>query len=228
VVPPAVVDGLIDGNGSGVFGALGSGAGGTSSQAAPATASLNYTVELLNLSPQPDQYQVTWNTIPLWTATFDGSASPYLIGAIAPGASALYTFSVQVPLGALMGNYAYIVDVVSVSDPTSFESLEAAVTVTGPPRADLVIDGDGTDVFGPLGSGQGGSSIRAADAGTSYTAALCVRNVGSFADSLYVTWTPPTAWPAGSVTINDGSTDHAAPFWSAMIPAAGLFDVQRR
>jgi uncharacterized repeat protein (TIGR01451 family) len=124
----------------------------------------------------------------------------------------------------LTGNYAYIIDVVSVSDPTSFESLEAAVTVMGPPRADLVIDGDGAGVFGPLGSGQGGSSVRSADAGTSYVAALRVRNAGSFADSLRLTWTPPTGWPAGSVTINDGTTDHSAPFWSAMIPAGGFLD----
>jgi uncharacterized repeat protein (TIGR01451 family) len=224
VVPPAVVDGLIDGDGEGVFGALGSGAGGSSSQAAPTPASLNFTVELRNEGNTADQYQVTWNAIPLWTATFDGSPSPYVTGMIGPGGSSLYTFNVQVPAGALTGNFAYILDVVSFSDSTSFESMEARVTVVGPPRVDMVIDGDGTDVFGVFGSGQGGRSDRAANAGTSYAAALRVRNVGSFPDSFRVAWTPPAGWPAGSVTIHDGVTDHSAPFWTASIAAGGYLD----
>jgi uncharacterized repeat protein (TIGR01451 family) len=224
VVPPAVVDGLIDGDGAGVFGALGTGQGGSSSQTSPPPASMNYTVELKNLGSQADSYSVTWNTIPLWSATFDASPSPFVTGPIVAGGSATYTFSVQMPNGALTGNYSYIIDVVSVTDSSSFESLEAEVSVVGPPQVDLVIDGDGAGVIGPLGSGQGGSSIRWADAGSSYTASLRVRNVGSFADSFRVDWTPPVGWPAGSVTINDGSSDHAAPFWTAVVPAGGFLD----
>jgi uncharacterized repeat protein (TIGR01451 family) len=224
VVPPAVVDGMIDGNGAGVFGALGSGGGGSSSQTAPAPASFNYTVELQNLGSEADQYTVSWNAIPMWTATFDGSPSPYITSPIGAGGSATFTFTVQVPAGALVGDYSYIIDVVSLSDSTSLESMTAGVTVAGPPRADLVIDGDGVGEFGPLGSGQGGSSTRAADAGASYTALLRVRNVGSFADSFRVDWDPPVGWPAGSVTVNDGITDHAAPFWTAVVPAGGFRD----
>jgi uncharacterized repeat protein (TIGR01451 family) len=224
VVPPAVVDGLIDGDGGGVFGALGTGAGGSSSQTAPPPASLNYTVELQNHGPQTDNYTVTWNTLPLWSATFDGSASPYITGPIAPGGSATYTFAVQMPAGAMTGDYAYIIDVVSVTDATSFESLEAGVSVVGPPRADLIIDGDGDGVFGPYGSGQGGSSTRSAGAGTSYAASLRVKNAGSFADSFRVDLTPPLGWPAGSVLINDGLIDHSTPFWTGVVPAGGFVD----
>jgi uncharacterized repeat protein (TIGR01451 family) len=224
VVPPAMVDGLLDGNGGGVYGALGTGMGGSSGQSSMAPASLNFTVELRNLGAAPDQYLVTWNAIPLLTATLDGSASPVTTGAIGVGSSALMTFNVQVPAGAVTGDFAYIIDVVSVSDPTSFESLEARVTVSGPPRVDLVIDGDGAWLFGPLGSGQGGSSTRTANAGASYTASLRVRNVGSFPDSFRIAWNPPAGWPAGSVTVGSGPSVHTSPFWTASIAAGGFMD----
>ena len=89
VIPPAVVDGLIDGNGDDVFGALGTGAGGSSLQVTSAPASLNFTVELQNQGADPDQYRVTWNAIPSWTATLDGSASPLVTAPIPAGGSRL-------------------------------------------------------------------------------------------------------------------------------------------
>ncbi|MDH3197334.1 MAG: hypothetical protein OEO21_03760 [Candidatus Krumholzibacteria bacterium] len=224
VLPPAVVDGVIDGDGDGLYGATGTGAGGTSLQTTAAGVTLNYTVELQNEGSTADRYVVTWNTIAGWTATFDGGASPYLTIAVPAGGAGVYTFAVTVPAGAALGSYAYIVDIVSWSDPTSFESLAARVDIAGPPRADLVIDGNGLNVFGPLGSGQGGVSTRAAAPGGSYNATLRARNAGAFADSFRVAWTPPTGWPAGSVVVWDGGAPLASPFWTPVILPGQYYD----
>jgi len=222
VVPPARVDALIDGVGDGVYGTVGAGDGGSSQQGAPTPAVLNFTVEVQNEGPAADQYTVTWNSIPALGATFDGAATPYVTAPIPAGGSSLFTFSVTVPANATTGTYDYVIDVVSTTTPTSFESIGARVVVFGPPRVDLTIDGNGAGVFGVMGSGQGGTSVRAADPGTSYTAALRVQNVGSFADSFRVQWAPPAGWPAGSVLIGDGAVDHGAPFWTPAL-AAGQF-----
>jgi uncharacterized repeat protein (TIGR01451 family) len=224
VVPPAVVDGLIDDDGDEVFGALGTGLGGTSTQTTAAPALVNYTVEIQNQGAQADQYQISWGSIPLWGATLNGSPSPVTSAVINAGGASLLTFSVTVPVGALVGDYSYIIDVVSFGDSSSFESLEAAVSVVGPPRVDLIIDGDGTGVFGPLGTGQGGSSVRCGNPGTSYTVSLRVQNAGSFPDSFRIDWQAPVGWPVGSVQINDGATDHAAAFWTAPLLAGQFID----
>ncbi|UCG51978.1 MAG: hypothetical protein JSW58_00025 [Candidatus Latescibacterota bacterium] len=219
VAPKLTVDALIDGNGDGIYGSLGTGLGGSSIQTHSAPASLSFTIELQNEGTDVDQYTVTWSDIPFWQATLNGSGSPYTTSPVAVSSFALLTFDVGVPFGALPGDYSYIVDVRSNSDSTVVESIEASITVVGPPRADLLIDGNGAGEFGAIGSGDGGTSVRAAGAGTFYTSVLEVRNVGSFADSFFVAWEIPAGWPAGSVVIDDGTTDHASPFWTTMIGA---------
>ncbi|MFQ5510228.1 MAG: hypothetical protein ACE5EO_00110 [Candidatus Krumholzibacteriia bacterium] len=222
VVPPVVVDALIDGAGDGIFGATGTGLGGLSVQTRPAPATMNFTIELQNEGAGDDQYTVRWNSIPLWAATLDGSASPLATGTVLQGAAAVLTFQVTAPAGAAPGSYSYIIDVASSSDSTAVESVEARVSITGPPRADLVIDGDGAGVFGLVGTGQGGVSLRSANAGTLYNSTLEVRNAGSFADSFYVTWDVPAGWPAGNVLVSDGFVDHAAPFFTPVIGGGAL------
>ncbi len=217
VIPPAIVDGLIDGNGNNVFGAVGSGAGGTSLQVSPSPTTLNFTVELQNQGPSSDRYSVSWAAIPAWTATFNGQATPFVTGSVPAGGSRVYPFSVVVPAGEAVGNYQYIINIVSINDPTSFESISARVDIVGPPRPDLVIDGHGLDLFGPLGSGQGGTSARAALPGAVYTAQLRVRNAGSFADSMRIQWTPPVGWPVHSVVIVDSLVTHNTPFFTRLL-----------
>lgn len=222
VIPPVVVDALIDGNGNGIYGGLGSGLGGLSSQTTSAPATLNFTVELENESAVSDQYTVSWNSIPSWIATMNASPSPVTTGNVGPGSTDILFFQVSVPPTAPTGSYSYIIDVVSATDSTVVESVEARVTILGPPRADLVIDGNGLGVFGLIGSGDGGTSLKAAAPGALFTSNLEVHNVGSFPDSFYVTWSPPPGWPAGSVVISDGSTDFTAPFWTPLIGAGGM------
>jgi uncharacterized repeat protein (TIGR01451 family) len=215
------VDALIDNNGEDICGPLGSGLGGSSTKAALPVSTVNFSVEIQNEGSLADQYVITWNSIPLWNSMMEGSGSPYTTGVVAAGSSLLLSFSVDVPAGQAPGDYQYIIDIVSVSDARAVESIEAMVSVAAPPRADLVIDGNGAGVFGLVGTGEGGASVRGADAGAFYTAALEVRNAGSFPDSFYVEWEVPPGWPASSIVINDGVTDHSASFWTQVIPAAG-------
>ncbi|NIM18791.1 MAG: DUF11 domain-containing protein [Candidatus Latescibacteria bacterium] len=224
VTLPAAVDAVIDGNGDGVYGALGSGLGGTSTQTTSSPAILNYTVELQNEGEDADQFTLTWNAVPLWNATLEGAASPYTTGVIPSGGSVFLTFSVTVPANETTGDYQYIMDVVSSRDSTAVESIEAKVTIVSPPRVDLVIDGNGAGVFGLAGTGEGGVSLRVATPGSFYSAALEVRNAGSYPDSFYIDWEPPLDWPAGSIAVNDGSVDHSAPFWTQVILPAEQLD----
>jgi len=224
VVPPALVDGIIDGDGDTVFGALGTGDGGASLQVTSAPAILNYTVELVNRGPAVDSYQVSWNTIPFWTATLDGSASPYTTVSIAPGASEILTFAVTVPPGATPNSYTYIIDAISVSDPNSFESIRGDINVAQPPRVDLLINGNGSGIFGLYGTGAGGRSDVGAAPGAFYTATLRVENAGSFPDSFQIDWTEPAGWPVGSVLINDGVVDQGSAFYSPVINGGAFLD----
>lgn len=217
VIPPAIVDGVIDGNGNNVFGALGSGAGGTSLQVTPAPATLNFTVEIQNQGPSADVYQVSWPAIPAWTALMNGQAAPFTTGSVPSGGSRVYPFTVTVPAGEAVGNFRYVLDMVSINDPASFESIVARIDIVGPPRPDLVIDGNGDGVFGPLGSGQGGTSTRAAAPASVYTATLRVQNAGSFPDSMRVQWDPPAGWPVSSVTIADTAVTYTTPFYTPLL-----------
>jgi uncharacterized repeat protein (TIGR01451 family) len=221
VAQPMIVDALIDGNGDGVYGAAGTGAGGSSAQTRAAPATLRYTVELENEGAEPDAYTVSWNAIPWWQATFDGSASPLTTPPVPPGGFAFFTFDVSVPASAFPGSYRYVIDVASSADPNVVESVEAVITIVGPPRADLVIDGNGLGVYGSLGSGDGGSSLHAAGPGVSYTATLEVRNVGSYADSFYVFWEVPAGWPANAVLLDNGTSGFASPMWTPIVGPGG-------
>lgn len=217
------MDALIDGNGEDVRGTLESGLGGSSTRPTPPASTVDFSVEIQNEGGTDDQYVVTWNSIPLWNASMEGSGSPYTTGIVSAGSSVFLTFSVDVPPGQALGDYQYIIDIVSLNDALTVESIEAVVTIVNS-RVDLVIDGNGAGVYGSAGSGGGGTSVRGADPGSFYTAALEVRNVGLLPDSFYVEWDVPPGWPSSSIVINDGVLDHNAPFWTPVIPAAGQLD----
>jgi uncharacterized repeat protein (TIGR01451 family) len=218
------VDAVIDSNGDDVYGPPGSGLGGSSTRITPPALTVNFSIEIQNEGSAADQYAISWNSIPLWNSSVDGSGSPYTTGVVAAGSSVFLAFSVDVPEGQAPGDYQHIIDIVSLSDAMAVESIEAIVSVVPPPRVDLVIDGNGAGIFGLMGTGEGGTSVRGADGGSFYTAALEVRNIGSFPDSFYIEWEVPPGWPPASIVINDGAVDHAASFWTPLIPAAGQLD----
>ena len=221
VVPPVRVDALIDGHGDGLYGTPGLGDGGASLQTTSAPATLAWTLELQNEGPVATRYRVTWTAPAGWTVTLDGSPSGSWTAPVGPGAASTHALRVDVPAGALVGSDVVIVDVVAEADSLAVESVSARVDVVSPPRADLVIDGDGAGVFGPAGSGQGGRALRFVAPGATVAVPLELRNVGSLPDSFRVAWSAPPGWPAGSVTIDDGATVHVGPFWSREIAPGG-------
>ncbi|HVO76687.1 MAG TPA: hypothetical protein VMT60_01755, partial [Candidatus Bathyarchaeia archaeon] len=217
VTPPHIVDALIDGNGDEVFGATGSGAGGSSLQSTIGGRTVHFTLELQNQGGASESYRVTWNSFSGWTARLAGSASPYTTPVVAAGASGLYTFEVVIPTAALTGDYSYILDVVSTIDPNNVESVLARIHINPPPRVDLVINGKGAQSTAPSGSGEGGRALVFGDPGSLITARLDVVNRGGFPDSFRVSWAPPDGWPAGSVLVNDGTRDRTSPFTTKLI-----------
>jgi uncharacterized repeat protein (TIGR01451 family) len=217
VTPPRIVDALVDGNGDGLFGAIGSGAGGLSTQSTIGGRTINFTVELQNQGGESESYRVTWNGFPGWSARLAGSASPFTTGAVAAGASGLFAFEVIIPASASPGDYSYILDVVSTSDPNNVESVTAHVHINPPPRVDLVINGMGAERTAPAGSGEGGRALVFGSPGAMITARLDVVNRGGFPDSFRVSWRDPDGWPAGSVLMWDGVADRASPFVTNLI-----------
>lgn len=221
VSSPYLVDALIDGNGDEIFGTTGAGDGGGSLQSTIPGTVLSYTVELQNQGETDESYTVDWNTVPGWTAIFDGQPAPYTTASIPAGGSASYTFEVTVPLAAAPGDYGYIIDVVSTIDTANVESVAATARILPPPRADLVIEGQGALVTAPAGSGGGGQAAVVGEPGTVVTAALEIHNIGGYPDSFQISWSEPAGWPAGSVVLTDGGLDYGSPFVTPVIPAGG-------
>lgn len=221
VVPPRLVDGLIDGDGDGVFGAPGTGAGGFSSQVTFGGRNVSFTVEIQNEGAQAEAYTIDWNPVPGWTATMGGQTAPFTTPSILPGNSRLLVFQSYVPASASPGDHDYIVEIVSAADPSSSESITARITVTPPPALDLVIEGSGAFVTGIAGSGAGGLATVFGEPGSVVSASLEVVNRGGFPDSFRIVWADPAGWPAGSVVIFDGTADHASPFVTPPIGPGG-------
>ncbi len=214
---PRVVDALIDGNGDGLFGTPGLGGGGSSSQSTIAGRTINFTVELQNQGSAAEAYIVDWNVFAGWIASFDGQARPCTTAAVPAGASGLYTFEVVIPVSASLGDCAYTVDVVSVTDPGNVESVTANIHINPPPRVDLVIDGKGALDTAPAGSGEGGRTIVFGAPDSLVTATLEVFNRGGAADSFRIAWEVPAGWPAGSVLLSNGGIDYGSPFVTPVI-----------
>jgi uncharacterized repeat protein (TIGR01451 family) len=75
-----------------------------------------------------------------------------------------------------------------------------------------VIDGDGDDVFGSAGLGDGGFSNRSALGGQTIPFSVELQNQGAYGESYTVTWSGPAGW-----TETFGGS--AQPFVTALIPA---------
>ncbi len=217
VTPPHRVDALIDGNGNDVFGAPGSGAGGSSLQRTIGGRTIRFTLELQNQGAEQESYIVSWNSYAGWTARLSGSASPFSTELIAPGSYALYSFEVVVPVSAVPGDYPFTIDILSTLDPGNFESVRADVQVAHPPKADLVIDGAGAWITAPAGTGGGGRALLFGDPGDVVSAKLDLVNRGGFPDSFRVSWNIPEGWPEGSISLWDGVRSLTEPFNTVVI-----------
>ncbi len=217
VNPLRVVDALIDGNGDEIFGAPGTGGGGSSAQGAIGGRTVNFTVELQNQGGSADSYIALWNTIAGWTASLGGQPSPLVTSSVGAGGSILLTFEVAIPVSAAEGDYDYYIDVVSTNDSTCVESIRARIHINPPPRLDLVIDGNGAFDTAPSGTGEGGRAVLFQDPGSVVTAQLEIFNRGGFPDSFRIAWDDPPAWPAGSIVLSRGGSDYTAPHVTSLI-----------
>ena len=219
VAPRYLVDALIDGNGEDAYGSLGSGSGGSSTGQTSSASSLSFAIDLENKGGAAEAYLLTWNSIPGWSASLEGSSSPYTTVNVEAGSVISLSFDVDVPANASEGDYAYVIDIVSTVDSTNVESITAIVHVNPPPRADLVIDSNGALKTAPWASGEGGRAVVFGDPGDVVTVALEVNNIGGVCDSFLIDWSEPDGWPAGSVVINDGISDHSSSFKTDTISA---------
>jgi len=218
---PRIVDGVIDGNGDGVFGEEGTGAGGVSSVSSVAGRTEQFSLELQNQGVIPESYRVEWNSLPGWIARMDGNSSGFVTVEIEGGDSRVFSFEAVSPESAPEGSYTYTIDIISTADSANTESVTASIDINSPPRADLRIQGDGDYEYGPAGSGEGGSGMIFGDPGDIITASLQISNRGGFPDSFMVSWEVPDGWPAGSVLISNGGGDHPSPFFTGMIDPGG-------
>jgi uncharacterized repeat protein (TIGR01451 family) len=130
------LDVLIDGNGDGIYGVPGSGAGGFSVRESPSPGVTIFTLEIQNQGTKKNKYWISWNQIPPLNATINGITSLFQTDNVEPGASVFYSFQVQVPPGVIPGDYNYIIDVLEIKFRIKErESVRATVTVHEPSQA---------------------------------------------------------------------------------------------
>ncbi len=215
------VDLIINGDGAGQNGQLGTGNGGAASiDLAPGGFAI-FTIDLTT-DVAGGVMSLSWNTPPGWLVTFDGKNSP--VANYPPGT---YDLKVTVPQSALPGQYDVILDAWIEGMAFNYDSVLGRINVIAgapPAKPDLVIDGSGLGVFGSPGSGAGGFSLRTADPGVLYSSTLRLVNAGAGSDSFYVWWEQPPGWPAGSILINDGTADRFSPFTTSVLTAGSFID----
>jgi uncharacterized repeat protein (TIGR01451 family) len=216
-VVTAKCDLLIENNGEDVYGALGTGAGGEATKEGAPGTSVQFQITLQNEDSEPDTFQISWNTPSGWTVTLDGNNSPFTTAQIPANGSATYTLQVTIPAEAKGGTTSIIVDAQSQRLPnTKVDSVKADVVV---PRVDLIIEGNGEDVYGSAGSGAGGTATKQADPGTTATFAITLQNEDAKDDSFQISLS--SAPPGWTITLNDGTTSNTLPWTTPTIPAGG-------
>lgn len=205
VVAPSL-DMVIGGSGGGIVDPTGAGLGGSSTAAGTPGASVLFPVEFRNDGGLPDSFAVSWSGPAGWTAALsDGAldhALPWTTAGFAPGERRMYWLRVTVPAGAPYGTDATILDGVSEASGLVRESVTANVTVGSGNETDLIIDGSGDGVYGPIGSGLGGESGQTALPGGTVVFVVEAQNEAG-TDLFDVAWTAPAGW---TVAVGDSVT----------------------
>ena len=80
---------------------------------------------------------------------------------------------------------------------------------------DLAIDGDGDDIFGDVGTGDGGTAARSGEEGNTIDYMLDIENEGSDIDSYTISASTPPGW---SAVISYGGSDHTLPWTTPVTP----------
>jgi uncharacterized repeat protein (TIGR01451 family) len=202
------VDFVIDGDGDDVYGALGTGAGGFSGAVAAPGDTVTFEIAVQN-EGGANTHDIQWNTPAGWSVLLDGQASP-----VAGMAEGIYTLQVIIPLTSPGGTFDIIIDGIKSNKPFYVDSATGRITVTPARLVDGVIDGNGDDVFGSAGLGDGGSSARGTVAGVTVAFIVEIQNQGSLDESYTVSWSEPAGW--------SGTLDAAGqPFLTGVIPSGG-------
>ena len=202
------VDVIIDGNGDDVYGANGTGLGGFSSTMADPGDTVSFAI-LIENEGGGNVFDFEWTSPAGWTVLLDGQASP-----ITGGSEGTYTLQVIIPLTSPGGTFDIIFDGMKANKRYYVDSVTGRVFVTPQRLIDAVIDGDGDDVIGSPGLGDGGFSIRGTLAGLTAVFSVELQNQGPFDESYTVSWSGPAGW-----TETFGGA--AQPYTTGVIPAGG-------
>jgi len=206
VLAPAV-DMIISGSGDGIVDPTGQGLGGSATAVGVPGQTVFFPIVIQNEGTVADSFRLTW-TRPAnrWTAVItDGVNSyplPWTTPVMAPGEERTYFLAVTISDRADYTSYLSILDAVSMTDGTVGESVSAIVTVSAANEIDLWIDGNGDDIYGPLGTGLGGFSSLAAGPGETLFFTITIENE-SGTDLFDLSWTTPPGW---EVLIGDSTS----------------------
>ena len=206
VIAPAV-DMIISGSGDDIIDPTGQGLGGSATAIGVPGQTVYFPIIIQNEGTVADSFNLTW-TRPAnrWTAVItDGANSyplPWTTPVMAPGEERTYFLAVTISDRANYSSYLSILDAASMTDGTVSESVSAIVTVGSVNEIDLLIDGNGDDIYGPLGTGLGGFSSMAAGPRDTLFFTITLENE-SGADLFDLSWTVPPGW---EVLIGDSTS----------------------
>ncbi len=201
------VDVVICGSGDGIIDATGSGLGGSASVGGMRNTTISFPFILQNEGAVADSFTLSW-TRPTtgWTAVvMDGATSralPWTTPRLAAFSEKSYVLAVTIPANATYETFRSILNAVSIVSSTVRESVAPVITVATGNEVDLVIDGNGGNVYGAAGSGLGGSSIKTAAPGSTVTFTIVVENESG--ENLFdLSWNTPAGW---IVSIGDSTS----------------------
>jgi uncharacterized repeat protein (TIGR01451 family) len=228
------VDIVICGNGDNIIDATGSGLGGSASVSGMRSTTVSFPFILQNEGAVVDSFTLSW-TRPGngWSAVvMDGATShalPWTTPHLAAFSEKSYVLAVTIASNAAYETFRSILDAVSVVSSAVRESVSPVITVATGNEVDLIIDGNGGNVYGAYDSGLGGSSITTASPGSSVSFTVVVQNESG--ENLFdLSWNTPPGW---TVSIGDSTaTMRRVPAGTytltAHIPAhspGGTFDI---
>jgi uncharacterized repeat protein (TIGR01451 family) len=193
------IDLWIEGNGDDIYGPLGTGLGGFASRVAGPGETLFFTITLENESGA-DLFDLSWTVPPGWEVLIGDSTST-----MRGVPSGVYVLEVRLPALCTEGTFDIILDGRKVDKPYLVDSVTGSIIVTASHAVDALIDGNGDDIYGTPGVGDGGLSQRSVPAGTRANFVLELQNEGSGPESYEISWSAPPGWAAWL----DGNTSPA-------------------
>ena len=209
------IDLIIDGNGGNVYGATGSGLGGSSIKTATPGSTVTFTIVLENESGE-NLFDLSWNTPAGWIVSIGDSMST--MRRVPAGT---YTLRAQIPPRSPGGTFDIIVNGTKTNKKFLVDSVRGRLIVSPPHIVDALIDGKGDEAFGTTGSGAGGSSTQSTIGGRTVHFTLELQNQGGESESYRVSW---NGFPGWSARLAASASPYTTP--SVAAGASGLYTVE--